>query len=177
MDAGDILGQESTAIEPDETAGDLHDRLAWLAAPLLMTALGQIERGAAIYQAQDESLVTLARKLKKSDGFLDFTAPASELVRRIRGLWPWPGAVADYLSRDTGRCVRTTIAFAEAVDAGAGLSPGTLDQRLCVACGEGAIRITAIKPAGSALMDFADFVNGRHTRPGDAFIPISGLEP
>jgi methionyl-tRNA formyltransferase len=174
MDAGHILAQDQTPVEPNETAGDLHDRLALLAAPLLVSTLDRIAQAAASYQPQDESQVTLARKLKKSDGYLDFGEPACALVRRIRGLWPWPGATADYLARDTGRCVRVTIASAEVVEGRPGLAPGTLDDRLCVACGQDAMRITAIKPAGSALMDFRDFVNGRRTHPGDAFIQVQG---
>jgi len=173
IDAGHVLAQESTPIEPNETAGDLHDRLALLAAPLLVETLDRIEQGTATYTPQDPEAATLARKLKKVDGFLDLAAPAPDLVRKIRGLWPWPGALADYLVRESGRCVRVTIAAAEAVDQRPGLTPGTFDDRLCVTCGQGALRITAIKPAGSALMDFRDFVNGRRTRPGDALIQIA----
>jgi len=173
IDAGHVLAQESTPIEPNETAGDLHDRLALLAAPLLVETLDRIEQGTVTYTPQDPEAATLARKLKKADGFLDLAAPAPDLVREIRGLWPWPGALADYLVRETGRCVRVTIAAAEAVDHRPGLTPGTFDDRLCVTCGQGALRITAIKPAGSALMDFRDFVNGRRTRPGDALIQIA----
>ena len=176
MDAGHILAQDETAIDPEETAGDLHDRLALLATPLLVSTLDQIQHAAAVYRPQDESQVTLARKLKKSDGYLDFGDAAEALARRIRGLWPWPGATADYLVRESGRCVRVTIASAEVVEGRPGLAPGILDDRLCVACGQGALRVTAIKPAGSALMEFKDFVNGRRTKPGDAFIQVQGLE-
>jgi methionyl-tRNA formyltransferase len=177
IDAGHVLAQTRTPIEPDETAGDLHDRLALLAAPLLVQTLDQIEQGTAVYQPQDSGQVTLARKLRKSDGFLDFADSAADLVWKIRGLWPWPGATADYLVRESGRCVRVTIAGAEAVAGEPGLAPGTFDDRLCVTCGQGALRIAAIRPAGSALMDFRNFVNGRRTRPGDALIQIAGSEP
>jgi len=176
IDAGAVLAQEQTAIEADETAGDLHDRLALLAAPLLVRTLDQIEQGTSVYRPQDGALATLARKLKKADGFLDFAGSAGDLVRKIRGLWPWPGAMADYLVRDSGRCVRVTIASAEAVTDRRDLTPGTFDDRLCVTCGQGSLRIAAIKPAGSALMDFKDFVNGRRTRPGDALVQIPGSE-
>jgi methionyl-tRNA formyltransferase len=176
IDAGLVLAQDRTPIEPDETAGGLHDRLALLAAPLLEQTLDRIEQGTVVYQPQDDAQVTLARKLKKSDGFLDFADSAGHLVRKIRGLWPWPGAMADYLVRESGRCVRITIAGAKAVEGQPGLAPGTFDDRLCVTCGQGALQIAAIKPAGSALMDFRDFVNGRRTRPGDALIPILNSE-
>ena len=182
IDAGHILGQDQTPVEPGETASDLHDRLALLAAPLLAQTLDRIEQGTAIYTPQDDGLATLARKLKKSDGFVDWAGSAADLEGKIRGLWPWPGVMADYVTRDSGRCVRVTIAAAEAVDSGQGpgpgtfLTPGTFDDQLRVVCGQGALKISSIKPAGSGLMDFQDFVNGRHTRPGHALIQITNAE-
>jgi methionyl-tRNA formyltransferase len=174
MDAGKILSQAKTDIETNETAGDLHDRLAKMAAPLLIETLEQIENGSAIYTEQDHSKVTLAPKIKKSNGYLDFVEPARVLVRKIRGFWPWPGASANYLSKKTGKTERVTLAAADVVKASnpKNLSPGTLDESINVICGDGTLRIKKIKPAGSALMDFADFVNGRHTQPGDTFIKI-----
>ncbi|MHC4239662.1 MAG: methionyl-tRNA formyltransferase, partial [Planctomycetota bacterium] len=92
MDAGDVLAQTKTDIEPDETAGQLHDRLAQTAVPLLLQTLDQIATGNAVYHEQDHSKATLAPKLKKSDGYLDFGDSAEALRRKILGLWPWPGA-------------------------------------------------------------------------------------
>jgi len=174
MDAGKVLAQSRTKIAPDETAGDLHDRLAEMAAPLLLKTLDQIEAGTASYTEQDHSKATLASKLKKSDGFLDFKEPAELLERKIRGFWPWPGASATYVSKGTNKSTRVTIAAAEVVDASnpAGLAVGELDGDLNLICGVGALRITKIKPAASGLMDFADFVNGRRTQPGDMFVKI-----
>ena len=174
MDAGCILGQTKTDIEPDETAGQLHDRLAQLAAPLLLDTIDQIYDGSVVYTEQDHSKATLAPKLKKSDGYINFNEPAEALVRRIRGLWPWPGASAKYLSKKTGKSTRVTITAAHLVRtiSTVGLSAGTLDENLNVVCGNEALRIIKIKPAGSPLMDFKDFVNGRQTQPGDLFIKI-----
>jgi methionyl-tRNA formyltransferase len=176
MDAGKILTQLETGIGPDETAGELHNRLAQMAAPLLLKTLDQIADGTAVYTEQDHSKATLAPKLKKSDGFLDFTASAESLRRRILGLWPWPGASATYISKQTGKSIRVTIAMAEIVNT-LNLSPdtsgaGTLDENLNVLCGRNALKITKIKPDGSRLMDFKDFTNGRHTQPGDMFVKI-----
>jgi len=174
MDAGKILSRIKTDIEPNETAGDLHDRLAKMAAPLLIETLKQIENGIATYTEQDHSRATLAPKIKKSDGFLDFGESGQVLVRKIRGFWPWPGATANYLSKKTGKTERVTIAIAEISEAAKreNLPPGTVDENLNVICGDGALMISKIKPAGSAFMDFADFVNGRHTQPGDTFTKI-----
>ncbi|MHC4482122.1 MAG: methionyl-tRNA formyltransferase [Planctomycetota bacterium] len=180
MDAGDILAQAKTDIGVDETAGQLHDRLAQMAAPLLLKTLDQIDAGTAVYAEQDHSKATLAPKLKKSDGFLDFSDSASALRNRILGLWPWPGASAVYLSKKAAKSQRITIAMAEVVESPnpPGLPVGTLDEHLNVICGQNALRVTRIKPAGSPLMHFEAFVNGRQTRPGDLFMKIDkGASP
>jgi methionyl-tRNA formyltransferase len=169
MDAGEILSRVATDIEADETAGQLHDRLAKLAAPLLLETLDKIANGTAIYEKQDHSKATLAPKLNKTDGFLDFAEPADVLERKIRGLWPWPGASAIYLSQKTAKPLRVNIAMAQVVQTSnpAALQPGTFDENLNVICGKNALKILKIKPDGSGLMDFKDFINGRQTRPGD----------
>ncbi len=174
MDAGCILGQSKTDIAPDETAGRLHDRLAQIAAPLLLETIDQIADGSAVYTEQDHSKATLAPKLNKSDGFIDFNEPAVSLEKKIRGLWPWPGASANYLSEKTGKSIRVSIAAAQVVKTSntPGLSAGTLDDNLNVICGIDALKIAQIKPAGSPLMDFKDFTNGRQTQPADLFTKI-----
>ena len=179
MDAGNILAQSQTDIGPDETAGRLHDRLAQLAAPLLLETITKIADGTAIYTEQDHSRATLAPKLKKSDGFVDLNEPAEALRRKILGFWPWPGASATYLSKKTNKSVQVTIAMAEVVETSnpTGLPAGILDENLNIICGTDALKITKIKPAGSALMDFKDFANGRQTRPGDLFMKIDKPDP
>ncbi|MBW8038639.1 MAG: methionyl-tRNA formyltransferase [Planctomycetes bacterium] len=177
MDAGDILTQATTDIGADQTAGLLHDRLAQIAAPLLVKTIDDIANGTAVYCQQDHSKATLAPKLKKSDGFLDFNEPAELLQRKIRGFWPWPGASAVYISKKTESAkggLRVTIAMAEVVQASsqAQLPPGTFDENLNVICGQHALKITEIKPTASHLMHFRDFVNGHHTQAGDCFIKI-----
>jgi len=174
MDAGQILAQSQTGIKPDETAGELHDRLACLAAPLLIETLDRIADGTAVYTDQDHSQATLAPRLKKSDGLLDFNEPAEVLARKIRGLWPWPGASAGYISKKTGATTRVTIAMARVTQrTGTGSPPpGTLDENLHVVCGRDALEIIRIKPAGSPVMSFKAFVNGRQTQPGEKFIRL-----
>jgi methionyl-tRNA formyltransferase len=183
MDAGQILAQRKTAILPDETAGQLHDKLAKIAAPLLLETVDRIADGTAVYSEQEHSQATLAPKLKKSDGFIDFNEPAEVLARKIRGLSPWPGAQATYISKKTGRSLAIIIARAATVRSGIGdqesgignqlnLQPGILDENLHVVCGSGTLRIVEIKPAGSRLMSFKDFMNGQQTQPGDMFAKI-----
>lgn len=174
MDAGEVLGQVKTEIKEKETAGELHDRLAKLSAPLLLEVLKDFEKGSVNYRKQDESKVTLARKLRKKDGYLDFSRPAEELERKIRGFYPWPEASALYVSKETTKCFRCIIAEADVVenDNPEGLKPGMLDDDLNVICGENALKIKRIKPAGSSMMDFESFANGRQTTAGDAFMKI-----
>jgi methionyl-tRNA formyltransferase len=175
IDAGGILAQAQTAIGPLETAGALHDRLAQLAAPVLLETLAHLESGTATYTPQDEAEVTFAPKLRKADGYLDFAEPAEVLARKVRGLWPWPGASALYTSQQTHKSVRVVLALAEVVPA-AGAAPGpagTFDEKRHVICGDGRrVALLQLKPAGSSLMSFHAFVNGWHVQPGDRLTKI-----
>ncbi len=174
MDAGKILAQSQIDIAPEETAGSLHDKLADSAAPLLLETIDKIDTNTAVYSEQDHSLATLAPKLTKSDGNIDFSESANILERKIRGFWPWPGASAIYISRETGKSVRVTLALSKVAEAShsTGLLPGILDENLNVVCGKNALKILKIKPSGSNLMEFKSFVNGRNTKPGDFFTKI-----
>ncbi|MDD5459590.1 MAG: methionyl-tRNA formyltransferase [Phycisphaerae bacterium] len=174
MDTGQILSQVKTSISSEDTAGSLHDRLAEISAPVLLDTIDQIENGTAEYIEQDHAKATLAGKLKKSDGFIDFSQPAEVIERKIRGFWPWPEAAAYYVSAETQKCWRTIFVKAAVVktDNPKNLAPGLLDENLNVICGTDALKIEKLKPAGSGLMDFADFVNGRNTRPGNLFMRI-----
>jgi len=173
MDAGDVLGTAEVDIAPDDTAGSLHDTLAVLAPEVLLKAIDQIADGSVVYEKQDESKVTLAPKLKKSDGHIDLSEPAEILCNKIRGFWPWPGAQIDFVCGGTKKCVRVTFAMAEVVrsDESSGRY-GILDDDLNIICGKDKLKILRLKPAGSELMDFKDFVNGRALKPGDLFLPI-----
>jgi methionyl-tRNA formyltransferase len=175
IDAGAILGQAQTAIGPQETAGELHDRLARLAAPLLLETLARLGAGTATYEQQNEAEVTFAPKLRKSDGFLDFAEPAEVLARKVRGLWPWPGASAQFVSQQTHKSARVVLALAEVVPA-SGATPGpagTFDENRHVICGAGSrLALLKLKPAGSGLMSFQAFVNGWHVQPGDRLVKI-----
>ncbi|MGD9109664.1 MAG: methionyl-tRNA formyltransferase [Phycisphaerales bacterium] len=173
-DAGKILAQAETKIKDDETAGVLHDRLAELAAPVLVDAIDRIQDGTATYTEQDHNLATRAPKLKKSDGIVDFSASADSIRNKIRGLWPWPGASAVYVCKQSSKTCRVTFAMAEVVssDSSSAHSPGTVDEQLNIICGRDALKITKIKPAGRSLMRFSDFINGYNTKPGDEFVKI-----
>jgi methionyl-tRNA formyltransferase len=174
MDAGDILAQCSTDIDGEESAGQLHDRLAKLASSLLVTTIDRIAAGIAKYTKQDDAKATRAPKLQKADGFLDFAEPAEVLHRKMLGLWPWPGVSALYKSQKSSRAERVIFAKADILrmDNPANQPPGTIDENLNVICGKDRLQIMQLKPENSRLMSFADFVNGRHVCPGDIFIRI-----
>ncbi len=174
MDAGKILSQVKTEIAANESAGELHDRLAKLAAPLLLETMEKIANGSVTYTEQDRSRVTHAPKLKKAGASLDFAATAESLVRKIRGFWPWPGGWTVYLSKKTNKTVRVTLAQAEVVEHAnpENLPPGTLDENLNIICGQNSLKVIKIKPAGGSTMNFEDFVNGRSACPGDIFTKI-----
>jgi len=174
MDAGEILAQTKIPIGPDDTAQTLHDNLAQTAPKVLLDTIEAIENGTAVYKSQDESQVSFAHKLKKSDGFIDFVAPAEKIQNQIRGLWPWPGAQTIFVSAKTHKKCRVTIANARVVPAAGGSRDkiGLLDDKLNVGCGRDALKILQIKPAGGRVMDFKAFVNGRDVRPLDRFIQI-----
>jgi len=178
MDAGLILGQTNVTVDPDDDAKTLHDKLALAAPPLLINTISQIAASTVTYTPQDESLVTYAHKLKKSDGFIDWGQSADSIRNKIRALWPWPGAQTDYVSAKTSKCVRVTIARAQVVKNPdtANKTFGLFDENLNVICGRDTIKILRIKPAGSPIMDFKDFVNGRKTAPGDLLLNIRGKE-
>jgi len=174
MDAGEILAQTKIPITPDDTAETLYDKLAQIAPALLIETIDRIAAGTAVYTPQDESQITFAHKLKKSDGFLDWAASAESVRNMIRGLWPWPGAQAVFLSAKTGKSCRVTIATASVVAATVSGRDkvGILDENLNVICGQNVLKILQLKPAGASLMDFKAFVNGRDVRPGDMFVRV-----
>jgi methionyl-tRNA formyltransferase len=188
IDAGDVLAQAGTDIGPQETAGELHDRLAQLAAPLLLETLAALEAGTATHTKQNDAEATFAPKLRKSDGFLDFHEPAEALVCKIRGLTPWPGATACFTSAHLQKSTRVVLVSAEVVPRVEGVPPsnrgqdardtapqlpvGTFDQERTVVCGAGRLSLQKIKPAGSGLMSFHAFVNGWHVQPGDRLTKI-----
>jgi len=174
MDAGEILAQVKILIGSDDTAQTLHDKLAQTAPKVLLETIEAIAAGTAVYTSQDESEVTFAHKLKKSDGFIDWAAPAEDINNKVRGLWPWPGAQTVYVHAKTGKSCRVMIAEARVVTAAetSRAEEGVLNKNLNVICGKDTLQILRLKPAGGSLMDFKSFVNGRDVRPGDRFVRI-----
>ncbi|RMF33099.1 MAG: methionyl-tRNA formyltransferase [Alphaproteobacteria bacterium] len=151
LDTGPVLLSRATPIGPRETAGSLHDRLAGMGAELIVKALERIDDLTPVPQPTDG--VTYAAKIDKAEARIDWTRPAAEIDRQIRGLSPFPGAWCEM----EGERVKVLLA---APEAGEG-PPGTvLDDRLLVACGTGALRLLQLQRAGRAAMDAERFLLG-----------------
>ena len=155
LDAGDVVEQRELAVEPGETAGALAARLAELSADALLTALDAIAQGTATFTPQDSQGVTICKKLKKTDGLLDWTRPAVELERRVRAMHPWPGGSTTLPNGDTLRVWEARLA---SVPPGATGEAGTIlenDGRLVVAAGSGALELVLIQAPGKRALDAA----------------------
>lgn len=162
MDAGAILASASSPIGESETAGELHDRLAELGAPLVPQVLDAIAENKLQRIPQDPALKTRAPKLHREMAWVDFTQPAELVSAKIRGLSPWPGVQVE-LTDITGKPrTRATILKCRA-------KPGdTHEKEKCghilhdhtIACGTGSLEIMTIQPAGKKAMNAIAFANG-----------------
>jgi methionyl-tRNA formyltransferase len=161
LDTGPIAMAERLAIAPDMTAGELHDALARLGADLMVRALGALERGTLPFTPQAPDGVTYAAKIDKGETRINWTKPWTAVHDHCRGLSPFPGAWFELLSQSARiKVLRTTRGR------GAG-APGTvLDDRLTIACGDGAVRLLEVQRAGRQPMKAEDFLRGTAVAPG-----------
>lgn len=165
LDTGPVLASETCRIFPFDTAGDLHDRLAVLAADLAPRALAGWASGSLKPQPQSETGVTYAHKITAADQRIDLARPAREVDCQIRGLSPFPGAWLEWTPPGTSEPVRLKALLSE-VQAGAGAPGEVLDDGLLVACGEGAVRLKRLQRPGRGPMDASDFLRGTPIAPG-----------
>jgi methionyl-tRNA formyltransferase len=179
LDAGDMLAQEAMDILPDETAGELENRLAVLGARLAAETVDRLKLGPVSGVKQDSAQATRAPKLKKEMGLIDWTAPAAKVWNQIRAMQPWPTPYT-FLHRAGQQPLRVLITDAVPLPGGIAGTPGELRQDLTdtgepvllVNSGEETIlRVLAIQPAGKRLMSAAEFLRGRPVQPGDRFGP------
>ena len=158
MDAGDVVGVSKTPIGPNETAGELLDRLTVLGVQLLCDVLHQFRDGTLVPVAQDESKVTLAPMLDKTMCPIDWTKTAQQVHNHVRGLHPWPVATADLAG--TKFKIHSTVVLGGQ----AGAAPGTIlaltKTGLQVACGEGAVEIRSLQAEGGKRMAAPDYFRG-----------------
>jgi methionyl-tRNA formyltransferase len=163
LDTGPVAMAKRVPIGADATAGDLHDTLASLGADLMVRALDALERGALSLTPQAAEGVTYAAKIDKGETRIDWTRPWQEVHDHIRGLAPFPGAWFEIAVE--GRPVRIKVLRTTRGE-GSGL-PGTLlDDRLSIACGDGAVRILELQRAGARAMKADEFLRGVQLPPG-----------
>ena len=167
MDAGLVLGQSRRPIEPNQTAGELHDLLAADGPALVEDVLSRHAAGTLEPVTQDESLVTLAAKMSKADGVIDFADDAATNRRRVHGLTPWPGVTVRHRDEPL-KLLRVATA---GLDRGAAPAGTLVDARAgLVACGDGrALKLIEVQPAAKRAMPWADYANGRSVRDGERF--------
>lgn len=165
MDTGPVYATRTTPIGSDETAGALMTRLAPIGAELLLEVLAQIAAGTAVATPQDHARATHAAMLERVDGYIDFTAPAAAIAARIRGVDPWPGAIAIH------RGERVKLFGARAIELPRGGTPGEViaidTNGAVIAAGAGAVRISELTAPGKKRLTAAQLAAGRGIAIGD----------
>ena len=163
LETGDILLQEEMPISPQDTAETLAPRLARVGAELMVKSLRGLQAGTIQARPQDHSQATLAPILQREDGIIDFGRGAAQVINRLRGFQPWPGAFTSF----RGKQLRVW----SAKPAAAALSPGEIkveNSRMLVGCGrDTALELLEVQPEGKKRMSAADFVNGYRPKGGE----------
>jgi len=154
MDAGVVYAEEPLAIGPRQTAGELAEALSGLGPDLVAAVLHAWRSGTVQARAQDESRATRARKLSRQDAWVDLSLPAPRVRARINGLNPWPGCAM------TVSGTVLTVRRSEEAERPHDLLPGQVNPDGVLACGEGAVRLLEVQPAGGRVMGFAEWARG-----------------
>ena len=165
LDTGDILEVMKTPIGEEDNFEDIHDRLAAMGAELLPRTVKGIENGTVTPTPQDDSLACYAEKINKEDCLIDFTKSARRVHDLIRGISPIPLAFT-YLGGKMLKVVSARVVREEG-SGEAGKVIDLSDGSIHVACGEGVIALTAVRPEGKGTMNAADFIRGRKVAVGD----------
>lgn len=171
LDTGPILAQRSTPIGPEETGGELADRLAQMGAELLIETLPRYAAGELEPIPQDDSQATKAPLLRKEDGLLDFHEPAEQLERQVRAYHPWPGTHFYWKEH------RIAVQHASVGETEGDLEPGTALETgggPGVQTSEGVLILEQVQPAGKRLMSGESFLNGAQDFPGSEITSPEG---
>lgn len=163
LDTGDMLVRKILAIGPQETAGELHDRLAVLGRETMEETLRQLCAGALQREAQDNARSTYAALMKKEDGRIDWSQSAVDIHNRVRGLDPWPGAYTT-LNGELLKLARTRPEISDGGKPGSIVSADKNGVR--IACGSGILLIKELQLAGRKRLTAGDFLRGCNLEPG-----------
>lgn len=159
LDTGAMAMAERMPIGSDMTAGDLHDALSRLGADLMLRALAAAERGSLALTPQPAAGVTYAEKISKNETRINWSKPWKQVHDHIRGLSPFPGAWFE-IDGVRVKALRSTKGF------GSGAAGTVLDNKLTIACGAGAVRLTQVQRAGKQPMSADEFLRGTPVKPG-----------
>lgn len=161
LDAGDMIVAKSISIEPEDTGGKLHDRLALLAIPVLDETLAKLADGTATRTPQNPAQVSHVPKLERDDGKLDWSLSAASIERRIRAYDPWPGTYTMVV--ENGSAKRLKI-FPPTRILNTALKPAEVsceDGKLMVGCGDGSLELTMVQPEGGKRMSATEYLRGK----------------
>ncbi|MEO0567559.1 MAG: methionyl-tRNA formyltransferase [Pseudomonadota bacterium] len=151
LDTGPVLLRKSTLIGEEETTGHLHDRLAEIGAEAIVEVLARIDELRP--EEQDEIGVSYAQKIDKKEARIEWSNPASEIDRQIRGLSPFPGAWIEH----EGQRIKL---LASRMAQGCGAPGSVLDDALTIACGQRAVQVLRLQRAGKGAQDVDEFLRG-----------------
>ena len=166
MDAGDILLQQEFEIGDEESAESLEPRLAEAGAQLLLRALDLIEAGRLHATPQNESQATLAPKLTKEDGRIDWSMPAVQIANRVRAFQPWPGCWTQ-TDKGTLKILRTQVSGFRFQVSAPGTVVGVENDGLIIVTGNGALSLLKVQPESKKPMSGADYARGARLQIGD----------
>ena len=162
LDTGPVALTARLPIEPDATAGDLHDALMGAGAGLAVEALAALGQGRLSFTPQPEEGVLYAHKIEKAECRIDWAQDAAAVHNRIRGLSPFPGA---WFEADFGKGVERVKVLRSTRAAGSGAPGAVLPGGLVVACGDGAVRLTQVQRAGGKPVSADEFLRGVQALP------------
>ena len=178
VDAGPILAQQITPIEPAETTVELEARLATMGSELILKTIEQMAQGTLEPVSQEKQQMTRAPKLKKKDGQIDWTRSVIEIFNQIRAMEPWPKTFTHYFDR-TGSPLRIIVETASVIPINSLSAPVTSEEPgqvivagkddLWVQTGNGILALKKLQPAGKRLLTAAEFLRGYRVQAGDQF--------
>ncbi|MDA1230972.1 MAG: methionyl-tRNA formyltransferase [Planctomycetota bacterium] len=175
LDSGPIVGRVETSIGDQETSGELMQRLAELSVPLTLDVVQKLDEGTAVFEPQNTALVTLAPKIPREAGAIDWSKSGQEIDCHVRAMQPWPKATSLLQRRDQPpvRCIVSKVApVAESDVLSANCAPGKLKGHhglLLVSTGAGWLEIVKLQPEGRKAVDGRSFLNGYPLAEGDGF--------